>query len=72
MAELFLVADDPTGLRVYWTDVTNDRGSEVGLELYGSKTSTENVLSSTRCQSSLLFGHRHVQLASIMMFSCFC
>lgn len=29
MAELFLLADDPSGLRVYWADVTEDRGSEV-------------------------------------------
>ncbi|CAM9800578.1 unnamed protein product [Ectocarpus sp. 6 AP-2014] len=29
MAEVFLLADDPSGLRVYWVDVTEDRGSEV-------------------------------------------
>lgn len=29
MAEVFLLADDPSGLRVYWADVTEDRGSEV-------------------------------------------
>lgn len=28
-AELFLLADDPSGLRVYWADVTEDRSSEV-------------------------------------------
>ena len=32
MAEAFLLADDPTGVRVYWSDTTNDRGSEVGIE----------------------------------------
>lgn len=71
MAELFLLADDPTGLRVYWTDVIDDRGSEVGPELYGSEKSTENVLGSTRCQGSLLFGRRYVQPASIMRLSFF-
>lgn len=32
MAEVFLLADDPTGVRIYWSDTTNDRGSEVGIE----------------------------------------
>lgn len=32
MAEAFLLADDPTGVRVYWSEVTNDRGSEVSIE----------------------------------------
>lgn len=27
-----MLADDPTGVRVYWSDTTNDRGSEVGIE----------------------------------------
>lgn len=30
MAEVFLLADDPYGVRVYWTEVTADRASEVG------------------------------------------
>lgn len=38
MAEVFLLADDPSGLRVYWADVTEDRASEV------RKTTTTSAL----------------------------
>lgn len=32
MAEVFLLADDPHGVRVYWADVTADRASEASEE----------------------------------------
>lgn len=33
MAEVFLLADDPSGLRVYWADVTEDRASDVRFDV---------------------------------------
>lgn len=42
MAEVFLLADDPSGLRVYWADVTEDRSSAVRLDIDGYQYNLDN------------------------------